>query len=99
VTAVRDLIASARAAGAALRPRVWCEGADRLPTGLRAELRAREAEVLRALVVGDAAMEAVPVAPCAACGSGLWWRVSALSGGPGPWTCRRCAPPTSRRAA
>jgi len=34
-----------------------------------------------------------PRAPCPSCGAGLWWRLSILSGGPGPWTCKRCAPP------
>lgn len=36
---------------------------------------------------------ALPPAPCPVCGRGIWWRVSALSGGPGPWCCHRCAPP------
>lgn len=34
----------------------------------------------------------LPAAPCSACGQGAWWRVSVLSGGPGPWTCVRCDP-------
>jgi hypothetical protein len=40
----------------------------------------------------DAAAIVAP-GPCPYCGSGLWWRLSVLSGGPGPWTCQRCLPP------
>ena len=29
---------------------------------------------------------------CRVCGQGAWWRVSILSGGPGPWKCARCDP-------
>jgi len=35
----------------------------------------------------------LPANPCPACGAGLWWRVSMLAGGPGPWHCERCIPP------
>ena len=27
---------------------------------------------------------------CPVCGRGLWWRLSIVSGGPGPWSCLRC---------
>lgn len=33
-----------------------------------------------------------PAAPCPTCHCGLWWRVAALSGGPGAWCCAVCAP-------
>jgi hypothetical protein len=36
--------------------------------------------------------EAVSAAPCPVCRCGLWWRVSVLSGGPGPWRCVICDP-------
>jgi hypothetical protein len=44
---------------------------------------------------GEASIELgmLPAAPCTVCGLGLWWRVSVLSGGPGPWTCWRCSQP------
>jgi hypothetical protein len=35
----------------------------------------------------------LPAGPCPACGGSLWWRLSVLSGGPGPWCCGRCIPP------
>ena len=35
----------------------------------------------------------LPVAACPTCGRGLWWRLSGVErGGPGLWTCSRCAP-------
>jgi hypothetical protein len=34
-----------------------------------------------------------PFSSCSNCGASLYWRLSVLSGGPGPWTCRRCHPP------
>jgi hypothetical protein len=34
-----------------------------------------------------------PTGPCPACGARLYWRASIMSGGPGPWTCQKCAPP------
>jgi len=36
---------------------------------------------------------ASPATACPGCGLGVWWRVPALSGGPGPWRCERCSPP------
>ena len=35
----------------------------------------------------------LPDSPCRLCGLGAWWRLSVLSGGPGPWHCERCEPP------
>ena len=35
----------------------------------------------------------LPDGPCSSCGCGDWWRLSILSGGPGPWQCGRCGPP------
>jgi hypothetical protein len=34
-----------------------------------------------------------PSTSCRDCGANLFWRLSVLSGGPGPWTCRRCEQP------
>jgi 3-isopropylmalate dehydratase small subunit len=36
-----------------------------------------------------------PLDPCPDCGAGRRWRLSVLSGGPGPWRCQPCAPPRS----
>jgi len=35
----------------------------------------------------------LPDLPCARCGDGVWWRLSVVSGGPGPWHCTHCEPP------
>lgn len=37
--------------------------------------------------------EALPDAPCPGCGCGVWWRLSVMSGGPGPWHCQDCIKP------
>jgi hypothetical protein len=34
-----------------------------------------------------------PNGPCHRCGGWRYWRMSMLSGGPGPWTCRHCQEP------
>ena len=34
-----------------------------------------------------------PCAPCPDCNCHEFWRLSVLSGGPGPWTCTNCEPP------
>jgi hypothetical protein len=41
----------------------------------------------------DASLGDLPSAPCPACRTVLWWRMSAMSRGPGPWCCLRCARP------
>ena len=38
-------------------------------------------------------LSVLPTVPCGTCGGCLWWRVSVLSGGPGPWRCERCERP------
>jgi hypothetical protein len=35
---------------------------------------------------------ALPAGSCPGCAGGSWWRLSVLSGGPGPWRCRCCEP-------
>jgi hypothetical protein len=35
----------------------------------------------------------MPSCRCDHCGGGSYWRLSAVSGGPGPWICRRCYQP------
>jgi hypothetical protein len=52
---------------------------------------------LRRAVANDKALppasdDAGPIASCATCRHNLWWRLSALSGGPGPWRCMCCIP-------
>ncbi|MCF3947793.1 hypothetical protein AiwAL_15970 [Acidiphilium sp. AL] len=44
------LIWRAAEAGVTLRPRIWADGADRLPDDVRAELRAHEADIIRLLL-------------------------------------------------
>jgi len=34
-----------------------------------------------------------PSSSCPACGHNQWWRILAMSGGPGPWRCQACVPP------
>jgi putative DNA primase/helicase len=36
-----------------------------------------------------------PLAPCSVCRCHAFWRLSVLSGGPGPWTCKTCTSPDS----
>jgi hypothetical protein len=95
-----DLIEAARAAGVKLRPRLWAEPVDRLPAELRLQLRTAEVEVISALIGNARPLGGVPVREdefgpviaCPRCGSGSWWRASALSGSPGPWSCADCDP-------
>jgi hypothetical protein len=103
------LLARARAAGAVLAVadgRVVVDGASRLAPDLLASLRAYKADLL-AILTANAVSEPFsspivaavvpshdpPSVPCRDCGHGVWWRVSVLSGGPGPWHCERCQPP------
>lgn len=83
------LLAAAKASGVTLRPRLWADGIDRLPASLRAELKARELDVILALVAND---DGEPARPCPLCQGRIFWRASVLSGGPGPWACSRCDP-------
>ncbi len=103
------LLAQAYAAGAVLTVADGCvvvDGASRLAPGLLADLRAHKADLL-ALLTATAVNEPssspvaatavlshdAPSVPCWNCGGEVWWRVSVLSGGPGPWQCERCQPP------
>lgn len=60
-----------------------------LPAALLAEARAH-----RDGIAAELATEGPP-GPCEACGGGQWWRLSVLSGGPGPgpWHCHHCDHP------
>jgi hypothetical protein len=105
------LLAHAHAAGAVLTVadgRVVVDWASRLAPDLLADLRAHKADLL-ALLTATAVSEPftssvvaaavlshnVPSVPCSDCGCGMWWRLSVLSGGPGPWSCARCFLPDS----
>jgi hypothetical protein len=97
----------AHAAGAVLTVadgRVVVDGASRLAPDMLADPRAHKANfLLTAITVKERSSSAVapapvlsrdaPSAPCWDCGGGLWWRLSVLSGRPGPWSCERCIPP------
>lgn len=63
-----------------------------LPADLLAEARQHRDAIARALA-DPADVEVLPAGRCGRCGGGPWWRLSALSGGPGPWHCERCIPP------
>jgi hypothetical protein len=41
----------------------------------------------------DGGLGQLPAGPCDRCGGRRYWRLSALSGGPGAWTCDRCHQP------
>ena len=90
------VLAELRQAGAVLS----CEPGGRvrftaphpLPPDLLAEARRHKDAIARLLAVSVDGAE-LPRALCPACGAGTWWRVSVLSGGPGPWQCQGCEPP------
>jgi hypothetical protein len=96
--AVRSLLARFRQAGATLTcssdGRVHFAAPAPLPAALLAEARQQRDAIARALAepatldLGD-----LPAAPCLACGCRSFWRVSVLSGGPGPWRCTKCTSP------
>jgi hypothetical protein len=101
-----SLLERARAAGLALRiedGRLVVKG-PRPPDGFLAALRRGRDSLIRVLRAeadnapaapssGNVCLDNLPSEACPACGTGLWWRVSVTSGGPGPWRCMRCVPP------
>ncbi len=84
MSAALDLIQLAEAAGVTLRPRLWAEGSDRLDSATRAELRARESEVLRLLADPDF------IILCGRCGTAS----PRFTGGENlaGWRCPTCLP-------
>jgi hypothetical protein len=80
--------------------------ASLIPADLLAKVRENKAGLLALLAAPANDLETLPPAPlaitdlgelpagpCPNCGPGVWWRMSVLSGGPGPWHCKRCVPP------
>jgi hypothetical protein len=100
------LLRRARATGLMLRTedgRLLVKG-SRPPDDLMVALRHGRDDLIRVLRAetdyalagpppGDVRLDNLPSEACPACGTGLWWRVSVMSGGPGPWRCMQCAPP------
>ena len=88
-----SLIDRLRLAGATLTcssdGRVRFVAPSPLPTGLLAEARHHREAIARVLA------DEGPETACERCSGCLFWRLSVLSGGPGPWTCQPCAPPAS----
>src|ERR1700722_12512765 len=95
---VVSLLARLREAGATLTPsregRVHFAAPGPLPSSLLAEARLHRDAIAR-LLTGSSDLGTDPSGPCPGCGAVLWWRVSILSGGPGPWHCQRCRPPAA----
>jgi hypothetical protein len=73
--------------------RLKLRAARPLPDALVAEVRAHKPELLALLAANEIAPDPEPSTVCPACGCDLWWRVSVLSGGPGPWRCTYCDTP------
>ena len=73
---------SAKADGGSLRLRP----ASAIPADMLADLRTHKGDLLALLtrLAND------PLAACPDCQCGVWWRLSIVSGGPGPWSCMRC---------
>ena len=88
--AAGSLIARLRHAGATLTcspdGRVRFAASAPIPAALLAEAREHRDAIAAELATDG------PSTPCPDCGSGHWWRLSVLSGGPGPWRCMRCVP-------
>lgn len=103
---VNGLLVRARAAGLVLRidgGRLVVKG-PRPPDDLLTALRDGRDDLIRVLSAeadhalarpppGNLCLDNLPSEACPACGIGLWWRLSGLSGGPGPWCCKQCVPP------
>ncbi len=85
------LLTHLRQAGATLTcspdGRVHFAASAPLPAALLAEARAHREAIATALSSED------PVGACGTCSGGLWWRLSVMSGGPGPWQCSACCQP------
>jgi hypothetical protein len=75
------------------RDKGWDNGDERPvptvpPTSSRRDASGTVTGVSAALDLG-----VLPTRPCSDCGGDVWWRLSILSDGPGPWHCERCQPP------
>ena len=75
------------------RDKGWDNGDERPvptvpPTSSRWDASGTVTGVSAALDLG-----VLPTRPCSDCGGDVWWRLSMLSDGPGPWRCERCQPP------
>jgi hypothetical protein len=94
--AALSLVARLREAGATLSclpdGRVRFSAAAPIDASLLAEAR-RHREAIACVLAGSADLGELPSGRCSACEGGSYWRLSVLSGGPGPWTCRRCEQP------
>jgi hypothetical protein len=62
-----------------------------LPPSLPAEAQPLNGTIARLTIPTDPQLH--PVRPCSKCGTSFWWRMSILSGGPGPWHCQQCGAP------
>ncbi len=103
---VAALLDQARAAGLVLRiegGRLALNG-PKPSDDLLAALRASRDDLIRVLQIeagqvspdpppGNACLDNLPSEACPGCGTGVWWRVSVMSGGPGSWRCMQCLPP------
>jgi hypothetical protein len=93
-----SLIGRLRRAGATLEcspdGRVRFAAPAPLPADLLAEAGQHRDAIARALA-GSTDLGELPAGPCCGCGGGVYWRMSVLSGGPGPWHCGRCDRPHS----
>ena len=102
------LMDRARLAGLALQAegdRLVVEGTQKTSVNLMAELSAHKVELIALITANDRnalgptprdrteAEDNGPLAPCPDCNCHEFWRLSVLSGGPGPWTCKNCTPP------
>lgn len=96
MTAALSLIGRLRQAGATLMcspdGRVRFVAPAPLPPDLLAEARQHRDDIALALT-GPVDLGALPTGQCPGCGGWIYWRLSVLSGGPGPWHCERCIPP------
>ena len=66
---------------------------DNLPDGMETRAAGVSGLATGAGCHGSERRWELPDSPCRPCGLGVWWRLSVLSGGPGPWHCERCEPP------
>jgi hypothetical protein len=91
-----SLVARLRRAGATLTcspdGRVCFSAPAPIDASLLAEARHHREAIARVLAA-PADLGELPSGRCSVCGGGSYWRLSVLSGGPGPWRCMRCVPP------
>jgi hypothetical protein len=75
----------------ALRPDGGLSMRPAPPPELLAEARRYRDDIVHLITLRPAVAND-PVSRCPFCGHNIWWRLSVLSGGPGPWQCGRCTP-------